>query len=69
MNVIFKLSLAMLITVALTSFAILVYLVFADDSPYNKYMIAEQASLVIVPLSFLALMFTTFTCDKKDSML
>lgn len=69
MNVLFKISLATLIATALASFTILMYLVFADDSPYNKYLIAKQASLVIIPSSFISLMFTTFTCDKEDSML
>ena len=64
MNTLFKLSLATLITVALASFAILMYLVFANDSPYNKYLIAKQASLIIIPASFISLMLTCFTCDK-----
>ena len=64
MNILFKISLATLITVALASFSVLMYLVFASDDPYNKYMIAKQSSLIIVPLSFISLMFTCFTCDK-----
>ena len=70
MNVIFKLSLATLITVALASFTVLMYLVFADDTAYNKYLIAERASLIVIPVAFISLMFTTYTCDKgRDSML
>ncbi len=69
MNTIFKLSLAVLIATALVSFSVLMYLVFADAPAYIKYMIAKDSSLVIIPLSFLSLMFTTFTFSKGDSML
>jgi hypothetical protein len=64
MNVIFKLSLAMLIAVAIMAFAVLMYLVFAGDPAYVKYAVAKQASLIIIPSSFISLMFTCFTCDK-----
>ena len=69
MNVIFKLSLAMLIATALLSFAVLMYLVFASDPAYNKYAVAEQSASVIIPLSLISLMLTIYTCDKEDSML
>ena len=69
MNVIFKLSLAMLIAVAIVAFSVLMYLVFADDTAYNKYLIAKQASLIVTPLAFISLMLTTYTCGKEDSML
>ena len=64
MNTIFKLSLAVLIAVALTAFSILMYLVFANDPAYLKYAVAKQSSLVIIPMSFISLMLTCFTCDK-----
>lgn len=69
MNVIFKISLATLIATALASFTVLMYLVFADDTAYNKYLIAKQASLIVIPLSCISLMLTTYTCGKEDSML
>lgn len=70
MNNLFKISLAMLIATALASFTILMYLVFASDPAHTKYFIAKQASLIIVPLSVISLIFTCFTCEKgSDSML
>ena len=69
MNTLFKLSLTMLMATALASFTILIYLVFASDDPYNKYAVAEQSALVIIPLSIISLMLTIYTCDKEDSML
>ena len=69
MNVIFKISLATLIATALASFTVLMYLVFADDTAYNKYLIAKQASLIVIPSAFISLMLTTYTCGKEDSML
>ena len=69
MNVIFKLSLTMLIATALASFTILMYLVFASDDPYNKYAVAKNSASVIIFLSIISLMLTTYTCDKEDSML
>lgn len=67
MNTLFKLSLTMLIATALASFSVLMYLVFADDTAYNKYLIAKQASLIIIPSAFISLMLTCFTCDKADN--
>ena len=69
MNVIFKLSLAMLIATALLSFAVLMYLVFASDDLYNKYLIAKDFAPVIIFLTIISLMLTIYTCDKEDSML
>jgi len=69
MNILFKISLVVLIATALASFTILMYLVFASDDPYNKYLIAKNSASVIIPLSFTSLMLTTYTCDKGDSML
>ena len=69
MNTLFKLSLTMLIATALASFTILMYLVFASDDPYNKYLIAKKSASVIIPLSIISLMLTIYTCDKEDSML
>ena len=69
MNTLFKLSLTMLMATALASFTILIYLVFVSDDPYNKYAVAEQSALVIIPLSIISLMLTIYTCDKEDSML
>ena len=69
MNTLFKLSLTMLIATALASFTILMYLVFASDDPHNKYLIAKKSASVIIPLSLISLMLTTYTCDKEDSML
>lgn len=69
MNNLFKISLATLVATALASFTVLMYLVFADDTAYNKYLIAKQASLIVTPLAFISLMLTTYTCGKEDSML
>ena len=69
MNTLFKLSVAMLIATALVSFTILMYLVFDSDPAYIKYLIAKKSASVIIPSSFISLIFTCFTCDKGDSML
>jgi len=67
MNAIFKLSLTMLIVTALTSFTVLMYLVFVSDPAYIKYMVAKQAALIIIPSSFISLALTCFTCDKANN--